>query len=250
MKEANDLIGDKLKETEVKKVKDILDKLYDLSVAIREAFRDANQGFIYYYLSVFQNTIIDLYKFNEKYKFKYDSFSNKINSMIESYNNFVNYYNKFIESKDRLSTSAQKMAKKAEEHFYNFVNLNLNLIDLVDKTIDQYNNTDILSQNTKDISTYNDINNNNEINISVNVNLDLQITNLIENAKNEVSKLELDKNELDDIIAKIIYLEKTINSKKDKASRWGNIKKTVKWMASQSFEIAKIIIPIIFEAIK
>ena len=57
----------------------------------------------------------------------------------------------------------------------------------------------------------------------------------------------LTDNELEEILQKINQLEDVVKSSDRKSKKWENAKGIIKWAADKSFDVAKIVIPLVLK---
>ena len=99
-------------------------------------------------------------------------------------------------------------------------------------------------------------NNNNNTNTNTNTNTSTNINTLsnhvqsFQELKNKIENMStLTDSQIDEMLEKIETLEKAINSNTRKSKKWENAKESIKWFLDKGFDIAKVIIPFVFESI-
>ncbi len=96
-------------------------------------------------------------------------------------------------------------------------------------------------EGSPNIVIHNENNNHNENNLS-NMLLSFQ------DAKQKIENMSaLTDNEIEEILQKINQLEDVVNSAERKSKKWENVKGIIKWVADKSFDVAKIIIPLVLK---
>ena len=69
-----------------------------------------------------------------------------------------------------------------------------------------------------------------------------------QDAKQEIENMSaLTDDEIEEILQKINQLEGVVNSSDRKSKKWENAKGIIKWVADKSFDIAKVIIPLVLK---
>lgn len=96
----------------------------------------------------------------------------------------------------------------------------------------------------------NNNNNSTSTNTSTNLNTLFNHVQSFQELKNKIENMStLTDSQIDEILEKIETLEKAINTNTRKSKKWENAKESIKWFLDKGFDIAKVIIPFVFESI-
>lgn len=100
---------------------------------------------------------------------------------------------------------------------------------------------EIKKDGSPNIVIHNENNNHNENNLS-NTLLSFQ------EAKQRIENMSaLTDADIEEILQKINQLENIINSSDRKSKKWENVKGIVKWVADKSFDVAKVVLPLVLK---
>lgn len=224
------------------KLYNILNAVYEATKEYRSAFIEGNEKAIVISNNNLNFSVRDLYSFYERYSSSSSLLANKAIAVVNAYNEYGKYYNVFANSTDRLSAMAQEYAKHAEDEFEKVVELittDLNELEPLIKGKEK--EREIYNQTVTNNYT-NNINVNMETNIStINVN----ISNVVNNAKKAAEQLNLEEKVLKDIYKKLDEIENAAKEKKPKESTWKKLKGILKWLAEQSVQVAGVVVPVL-----
>lgn len=125
--------------------------------------------------------------------------------------------------------------------------INYKIIQYLKKVVEKLNTfkmmgySEINKTDSPNIYIHNENNNRNENNL-----LNTQIT--FQEAKQKIENMSvLTENEIEEILQKINQLEGVVNSSDRKSKKWENAKGIIKWVADKSFDVAKVIIPLVLK---
>ncbi len=102
--------------------------------------------------------------------------------------------------------------------------------------------------NNSQPNTVFNINNTANSNSSSSVNINIE--QLVEQAKQEAEDAGLPDEQFKALMAKLIELEKIGKSKESKGKRWQKAKEVMKWLVEQGIQVAGIVVPVVAACIK
>ncbi len=94
------------------------------------------------------------------------------------------------------------------------------------------------------------INNNNTANASANNNVNIDISTIIEQAKQQIDDEGFSDKQREELLEKLNELELIAKSNESKGKRWNKAKEILKWLIEQGIAAAGIIVPVLASSIK
>lgn len=218
---------------------DSLENLYKISVDYKNALRAGNQAAINETTTKLTDEIQNMYDFYKKNSSSNKYLADKANELVEQFNEYGFYYNEFVNAPDRMSAKAQGYARFAEISFNSFVEILISYsaelkpyAKKADNPVNPYMN---FVGNTI-------IGSNNQILIGeVHIDNSIKINKVVQNIENS----ELDEVTKREVLQKLEELKQIKEDKAKKKDVWKRVKNFLKWVAEQSIEVMKFIVPVL-----
>lgn len=168
---------------------------------------------------------------------------------------YYKFYNK-IKFEKSIEYVARKSIKSDIEMDFTFKeenNIDREVIDGIIYLLSEYAENLL----NKKVSTVNKekspqvvINNNNTANASANNNVNIDISTIIEQAKQQIDDEGFSDKQREELLEKLNELELIAKSNESKGKRWNKAKEILKWLIEQGIAAAGIIVPVLASSIK